>query len=118
MRAGFSALIVTATLVAGCNGDDEKKSTPNSDAGTCAESGVNKRPWVLHVDETSALVRWEACKTESAPDLTFSPEGGGAAQTVTATVSEVAIPNTYLAPLGFQIPPDAAGTYYMREAAL
>ena len=88
------------------------------DAATCAASGVSKRPWVQHVTETSALVRWEACAEGSDPGLTFSPEAGGASQTVQSTVKSVDIPNTYAAAFQPQLPKDEAGRYYMHDATL
>lgn len=116
MRAWILLALITLT---GCGSDDDDTSqtTPgNQDAGAC--TGVSKGPWSLHVDETSALVRWEACRDGTSAALVFAPEGGAAETTVTATVASVDIPNTYEAAFVLDRAPDFAGTYYMHEAAL
>ncbi len=112
MDKAFLTLVVLA--LAGCSDDnqiDKTDTTPSPD--------VSKGPWSLHVDETSAIVRWEALSDTRSPDLVFAPEGGGDSQTVTASVTPWDIPNTYEAAFALQDrPPDLAGTYYMHEAAL
>ncbi len=124
------SLIPIGLLLLGCADDSTpNKSKPSTDAGSdasdagadagnCPASGVSKRPWVLHVDESSAIVRWEACTQGSASELSFSPEAGGAAQTVTSSVNAVTIPNTYSAAFLPDLPKDEAGTYYMHDATI
>lgn len=84
----------------------------------CTESGVSKGPWALRVDGTSAVVRWEACRTGTKGDVVVTPEAGGSAVTFTATESPFVVTNTYTAPLAFDAPPDLAGTWYMHEALI
>ncbi len=88
------------------------------DAGTCSAGGVSKRPWVLHFDATSALLRWEACRDGTSGKVTVTPESGGDATSYDATATAFTIQSTYTAPLNPSAPPDAAGTYYMHEAKL
>src|SRR5258706_2447285 len=105
--AAFAALTLALALgasfqVSACGGDDSSTSKPKPDAGSdaaddgengdsgfaCTTSGVSKRPWTIHVDETSALVRWEACSQSASPDLVFAPANGAAAeQTITANIT-------------------------------
>ncbi|APR88110.1 Purple acid phosphatase [Minicystis rosea] len=84
----------------------------------CTDSGVSKGPWSLRVDDKSAIVRWEACRPGTKADVVFSPEGGGAEVTVTATESPFVVNNTYYAWFVPDAPADLAGTYYMHEASL
>jgi Calcineurin-like phosphoesterase len=112
------ALCLLPVLACACGSSDEETPKSNSDAGACAPGGVSKRPWVLHVDETGALVRWEACSESSPAELAFSSEAGGSDTTVASTVTVTEIPNTYTAAFLPDLPPDSAGTYYMHEAAL
>lgn len=84
----------------------------------CTPSGVSKGPWALRVDGTSAVVRWEACRSGTSADVSYSPEGGGSAKTAKATETPFVVDNTYSAPLMPGAPPDLAGTYYMHEAAI
>jgi hypothetical protein len=105
-----------AVMLAACG--SSSSDSPSQDAGTCTGSGVSKRPWVLHFDETSALLRWEACRDGTSSAVTVTPEKGGDALGYTATSTEFTIENTYVAALSPDAPPDAAGTYYMHEATL
>ena len=133
MRALSIAVAVACTL--GCSDDDVPPATPCVGAACgvggigagggggagggeptiqCPESGVYHGPWSLHIDETSALVRWDACK-ESDAGLTFTPEDGGAPVTVTGTqtAAEVTTKFDTIA----SVPPDLPGTCYHYELA-
>lgn len=79
---------------------------------------MTKRPWVLHVNETSALVRWEGTAEGASAELSFAPEAGGSEQQVIAETHEVTIPNTYGAAFAPDMPKDEAGSYTMYDAAL
>ncbi len=85
---------------------------------SCGGSGVDKGPWSLAVNGTSATIRWEACRTGTAADLVFAPEKGGAEVKVASIETSFVVENTYTAPLAVDAPPDYAGTYFMHEAKL
>ncbi|MEO5731769.1 MAG: metallophosphoesterase [Byssovorax sp.] len=84
----------------------------------CPNSGVDKGPWSLAVDGTSAKIRWEACRTGIAGEVLVTPEKGGAEVESPSVETPFTVENTYTAPLGFEAPPDYAGTYFMHEARL
>lgn len=81
----------------------------------CPESGVYHGPWSLHVDETSAVVRWDACKPSDA-SLTLVPEAGGApvvlmgAQTESDVTSDYGVITT--------LPRDWPGKYWLTEVSV
>jgi len=81
----------------------------------CPESGVYHGPWSLHVDETSAVVRWDACKPSNA-DVTFEPEAGG--PSVAAKGKQIASQVTTLYDTVLDTPPDLPGTYWLTEVVL
>lgn len=88
------------------------------DAGIpCDPVGVSKGPWVLHVDGSSAVVRWEACRKGDPAGLTFTPESGGATRTATSTETPFVVTQT-IKVFDAAAPPDWAGTWYMHEAQL
>ncbi len=78
----------------------------------CPASGVYHGPWSLHVDTSSALVRWDACKPSDAT-LSLVSEAGGDAMTVqgTQTAAEVTTDFGVITTL----PRDWPGTYYLTE---
>jgi len=125
---GSVAFLVMAIGVAGCSRSEDGAQEPSQveeqdDAGSqeglvCEGSGVSKTPWVLAVDETSAKIRWEACREGVVPELRWKAENGSEANTATAKVSPFVVPETYKAPLAVEGPHDWAGTYYMHEVAL
>ncbi len=78
-------------------------------------AAVDKGPWSLAIDGTSAKVRWESC-FEKAGVLTFVAEGTTTKTTATATVKKTVITETNEQPLLGDA--DFAGTYYMNEVAL
>lgn len=80
----------------------------------CPASGVYHGPWALRFDETSAVVRWDACKPGDVA-ITLTPEAGGAAQTVTGTQAPAVLTTSHQL---LDIPPDVPGTYYTSEVAL
>ena len=84
----------------------------------CGPTGVSKGPWSLHIDGTSAKVRWEACRAGTKPGISYAPEAGGPAKTVTSTESSYVLMNTYRAALAPTATPDYAGTWYMEEASI
>ena len=89
--------------------DDEADATPRCTAK------VNKGPWSLAVDETSAKIRWESCVPGSS-GLTLTPEGGGPSMKFASKTTEAIITDTDEAPLLGDA--DFAGTYTMHEVAL
>ncbi len=112
-------LVALALGLSACSSKSSTATTPTTDAGdTCPQSGISKRPWVLRVDGSSALVRWEACRDPSDGKLALTPEAGGASQEVDSSASPFTIKETYTAPLNPDAPPDAAGTYWLHEAKL
>ena len=99
-------------------GDDAGGDDGGEEAGIpCAGSGLSKGPLVLHVDGTSATVRWEACREGTPAGLTYGPEDGGTTQHADAVETPFVTNNTYKA-LNTAATPDYAGTWYMHEAAL
>lgn len=120
MKSAF--LVVLALALPACgssNSDAPSGGDAGSDAGsTCPDSGVSKRPWVLHVDDSSALVRWEACRDGTDGKLTLTPEKGQGSQQFDSTSKPFEVKETYISALNPDAPPDAAGTYWMHEAKL
>lgn len=106
----------TTTATGGTGGAGGAGGTGGADA--CPAPFVSKGPWTLAVDETHATIRWEACHDGADPDVTITPEPGGAAQTFTSTATPITLTETYKAALNIDAAPDAAGTYYTHEAAL
>jgi calcineurin-like phosphoesterase family protein len=84
----------------------------------CPDSGVDKGPWSLAVNGTSATIRWEACRSGIAGEVLLTPEKGGAEVTSPSVETSFTVENTYVAPLAVEAPPDYAGTYFMHEAKL
>ena len=123
------SLAVLCLLVAGCSSKDAPAAppVPPTDAGADTSlddpdaapppctAAVNKGPWVVAIDATSAKVRWESC-IKAPGAISWKPEAGGAAQTTTAVVTEAVVPLTFDAPLMNDA--DFAGTYEMNEVAL
>jgi len=118
--------IVTLALTAAC-GTPKIVSIDSLDAGDddaadaaipCPGVGISKGPWALAIDETTAKVRWEACRSQTDRTLTFTPEQGGAPMTSVAAETSTVIANTHSAPLNPSATPDYAGTWYMEEASL
>ncbi|HEY6462967.1 MAG TPA: metallophosphoesterase, partial [Polyangiaceae bacterium] len=98
--------------------DDAGGDDGGDDGGIpCDGSGLSKGPLVLHVDGTSAIVRWEACREGTPAGMTYTQEDGGSAQHVDAVETPFVTNHTYRA-LNAAAPPDYAGTWYMHEADL
>jgi len=128
---GCSLAMVMVLGVLGCS-RSEKSAPPKPaeveheeeiDAGTeeglvCEGTGVSKTPWVVAIDETSAKIRWEACREGVAPELTWKAESGGEAKTAVANVAPFVVPVSFKISLIPDGPHDWAGTYYMHEVAL
>ncbi len=88
------------------------------DAGLpCDTTGISKGPWVLHVDGTSAIVRWEACRPATTAGVSYAPETGGAKLHATASESPFVVTST-IKVFNADAPPDYAGTWYMHDAAI
>lgn len=111
---------LAALAAVGCgNGETPAAASGSGGSGSaCPKPGISKRPWTLGIDETSARLRWEACADTASRDVELTPEGGGAAQTFTATSTAFTIDNTYYAPFNADAPADEAGTYFNRQALL
>jgi hypothetical protein len=84
----------------------------------CDPAGISKGPWSLAIDDTSAKIRWEACRSGTMGDVVYAPEAGGAPTTAHSTETPFVVTATFTAPLDSKIPADLAGTYYMHELAL
>lgn len=97
---------------------DDGALDAGEDAGLpCDPTGLSKGPWVLHVDETSAIVRWESCRKGTPLGVSYAPEGGGASKTTMASESAFVVLKTIKA-LNAAATPDYAGTWYMHDAQL
>ncbi|HVY47535.1 MAG TPA: metallophosphoesterase, partial [Minicystis sp.] len=112
-----------ATGSGGASSSSSSASTGGSGGGTgggfaCDASGVSKGPWAQHIDDTSARVRFEACRADAEGGVVFAPESGGPSKTVQSTAAEYVVKHTYDAPLNPAAPPDAAGTYWLHSATI
>ncbi|MFO0616197.1 MAG: metallophosphoesterase [Polyangiaceae bacterium] len=125
----WTAAVLTCALWSCDDGATATSSSSSSSSGSggsggekglvCVSPSITKGPWALHVDGTSAKIRWEACAAGTPADVTIEREGGSDPPvTVTAVESTVTLENTYPAPLDSKAPPDWAGTYYMHEATV
>jgi hypothetical protein len=123
MKGLFAPLLLLSLWACG-----HASPTPSApvDAGTeddsgrpfpCESSGLSKGPWVLHVDGTSAVVRWETCRPFQPLGVSVTPEAGGATQKFTADETLFEVTHTFT-PLGVGTPPDYLGLWYMHEASL
>jgi acid phosphatase type 7 len=102
----------------GAAGPDAGAGDAEADGGVpCDVTGVSKGPWVLHVDGTSAYVRWEACRAGTPAGVTYAPESGGTTKSATATETPFTVTKT-IKVFNADAPPDYAGTWYMHEAQL
>jgi hypothetical protein len=109
----------TTTAAGGTGGAGAAGGTGGAGgAFACPSPFVSKGPWALAVDDTHAEIRWEACQEGADPDVVLTPEGGGPDQTASSAAMPITLKETYIAPLNGNAPPDAAGTYFMHEAAL
>jgi acid phosphatase type 7 len=130
----LSSILLGGGVLVACSSSDDSAQPPadtgrpDGDAGgtdteppgedtappVCTAT-VNKGPWVLAIDETTAKVRWEAC-VPGASGLTLTPEAGGTPKHVASNVTSVVVPDTIEVPLISDA--DFAGTYYMHEVPL
>ncbi|MGH7294212.1 MAG: metallophosphoesterase, partial [Polyangiaceae bacterium] len=83
----------------------------------CEGAGLSKGPLSLHIDGTSAVIRWEACRAGTAPGISYAPEGSGATLRATSVETPFDTDHTYRA-INTAATPDYAGTWYMHEARL
>jgi hypothetical protein len=103
----------------GGNGAVDAGGDAEIDAGPiCPTNGISKGPWSLRVDQSSAVVRWEACRAGALGDLTADDQKGGGTLNFTSTQTPFVVNNTYKAVLNPTVPADEAGTYYMHEVKL
>jgi len=116
------ALVVTALLAVACSNKDAAAPVDSGaevgdeiDLPPVCKALVDKGPWVLAVDSTSAKVRWEAC-VPGPGGIRYSREAGGAETKAASKVSETVVTETIEVP--FLRDADFAGTYYMHEVAL
>jgi acid phosphatase type 7 len=111
--------LFAAALVPSCDGGETTAGSSGA-AGEggglppldCPESGVLHGPWSLHFDETSVVVRWDACAPSSA-EISVEPEGGGDALVFTGEQSASDVTTSYAFLEG--VPPDLPGVYYRTE---
>ncbi|MFI5302370.1 MAG: hypothetical protein ACHREM_30115, partial [Polyangiales bacterium] len=85
----------------------------NGGAPPCSAE-VNKGPWVVAIDSTSAKLRWESCVTTPGT-ITLTTESGAAPQKLTATVQTVTTSDTVFT---FGGGTDWASTWYENEVPL
>jgi hypothetical protein len=104
-----------AVGVADGGGADASDDSGDDASVPCSGTGISKGPWSLHVDSTSAVVRWEACMPGTPPGLSYTPEAGGASTHVQAVETPFVVTSTFKALNDF---PDYAGTWYMHEVSL
>jgi hypothetical protein len=122
----FVAAVTLAFTFHGCS--DDEGACEGVDCGVagagggggaktvdCPESGVLHGPWALHFDETSAVVRWDAC-APSSTEITVEPEDGGAPITVSGEQSASDVTTSY-DPFD-AVTPDLPGVYYRTEVAV
>jgi acid phosphatase type 7 len=117
-----ATLFAITLLLPACETKAPPSSTgvepPPEDERCTSISGISKGPWVVRVDASSAVVRWEACREGTKGGLTFELEGGADKRTSSSVETAFEVTNTYLAPFDPMAPKDEAGTYYMHEAKL
>ncbi len=80
----------------------------------CPASGVFHGPWSMRFTDTTAVVRWDACKPSDVA-VTVTPERGGASQTATGTQTAATVTTHHEI---FDVIPDLPGTYYTSEVAI
>ncbi len=114
-------ITLSARLLFAC---DDASALGADDAGTeaeagrtCAGTGVTKGPWVLAVDDTHAVIRWETCRNGTLGTVAVTPEGG-AAFVAGSTESETDLTIEHRAVLNFNATTDYAGAWFMHEAPL
>ncbi len=105
---------------AGTDGMEDAGSTDGGmDAGADAGTGTapEKGPWVLRVDTTRAVVRWETLAMPRVTAITLQSEAADAGTWTTATGSAVAqvVTAGYGLGVSFITQPDLTGTFYMNE---
>lgn len=119
--AGAGAADAGGGARAGSGGSPGGTGGGVGDAGgsaNCGASGVSKGPWTTQASSSGGLVRWEACRADVSPMLRLTPEGGGTAVELEATVAPFEIENRYSSLIPLDIPDDLPGTYYMHEVSL
>ncbi|MBO6934051.1 MAG: metallophosphoesterase family protein [Deltaproteobacteria bacterium] len=79
---------------------------------------IPKRPWVVGVNTTMAMVRWETPDEPTTVELTLTPEEGGEARTIEGTSREDTITIEHGLGLAAVELPDFAGTYYLQQVTI
>jgi hypothetical protein len=123
---GALVVLVAARAFVGCGTDgtqvpsdasvDTVVPEPVDAAIPCDATGVTKGPWVLRVDGTSAVVRWEACRAGTPAGVSLLVGANGERLTVASVETPFQVTETNRAPLDPRVEPDFAGTYFMHEA--
>ncbi len=107
------------TIIAQDAGSGDATVEANVFDHPCDGTGVTKGPWVLAVDDTSAIVRWETCRSGTNNDATFTPESDAGAPILGhATETEADLTVEHKAALNANATPDYAGAWFMHEIAL
>lgn len=122
MLSRFTSVPLALAFLAACSSKSAQTSGTAGGGGStaipCDATGVDKGPWSLAIDGTSAKIRWEACQPGTKGDLIYAPEAGGAPVTASSQETPYVIATTFAAPLAPTVPADLAGTYYTHEVAL
>jgi hypothetical protein len=105
----------SSDVAASDTGVDTGDEDPQDAAPPECTAAVNKGPWVLAIDETSAKIRWESC-VSNASGISYSKEGDSSITKAPSKVTVTKIDTTIEVPLLEDA--DWAGTYYMNEVAL
>ncbi|MSP59776.1 MAG: hypothetical protein EXR72_05435 [Myxococcales bacterium] len=95
--------LALALAVAGC-------STPLPDDGPCRSPPLNKGPWVMRADDTSAAVFWET-RDPGCVALGLTLEAGGSESLLTGASVATTVESSY--GVNQVMMPDIAGTYYL-----
>jgi hypothetical protein len=123
----WAALLGLLLALPACGDDDGP--TGEVDAGADLGSGdppdlgpppapIPKRPWVLGVTTTSAVVRWETPEAPETVELVVTPEDGGDARTVEGTTQADEITLEHGMGLVAVELPDLPGTYHLQEVTI
>lgn len=124
MRA-LTGLLFASLFVLGCDQDPGADAGPSTDGGVDAGTDAGpptdeptKGPWVIRVDTTSAVVRWETLIEPAAIEVGFEPLSGGTTMTVVGTSTPTEVTTSYGEDLRAVREPDLAGTYYLNDVRL
>ncbi len=79
---------------------------------------IPKRPWVVGVNTTMAMVRWETPDEPASVELTLTPEAGGEPRTIEGTYRTDTLTLEHGLDLAAVEYPDIAGTYYLQQVTI